>query len=412
MPTFGIVSTGFEPKTLADILADIQTVELQEISPSLDVQATALLGVVNGIVAQACDDLWQLGQALYNGMSPDNATGDQLASLSLLTGTARQNADNTQVLSCTVTLSAGFSALPGTMFAQVTGNDAAQFTNTETVTYAALSTGFAYPNFEAVDTGPVPCNAHTLEIAQPLTGWAAIDNPMPGELGSAIQNDADLRLARTSELATAGAATADAIRSDILTQLIVPFTTTNTTGCKVVVNDTDNDGGLSTAAPYYGVPPHSIEVIAQQNGATSVGTDPINDDQLLANLILSSKSAGIGTYGSYSKTAVDSQGNSQTIYFSRPVETPLSVALTVTKDPSLYPIGGDGAVSTAIVNFASETFNPGDDVYPIALAKAAFDVAGVLNISGVTVQGLSTVYTIDIRHNAVISAVTVTSVDP
>jgi len=90
LPTYGILSTGFNIKPLSAILADIQAVELSEISTALNIQADSIIGVLNGIVAQAAFDEWQALNALYNGMDPDQATDDQLTSLALITGTARE----------------------------------------------------------------------------------------------------------------------------------------------------------------------------------------------------------------------------------------------------------------------------------------------------------------------------------
>src|SRR5262249_40503415 len=125
----GITTTGFDVKTVDQILASFEAVELAQISTSLDMQPTALTGVLNGLVAQALSELWLLALSLYNGMNPDRATGDQQTSLALLTGTLRRKASPTEVLAVNVVVGAGFIAQPRTMIASINGNPTAQFTN-------------------------------------------------------------------------------------------------------------------------------------------------------------------------------------------------------------------------------------------------------------------------------------------
>ena len=164
-------------KPMAQILADINTAHLQGISSSLDVQETALMGKINSIHTAQLAELWQLAAALYNGMDPDNASGDQLASLGAITGTIRLPATSTLV-SCNVVVAAGFVAQPGTMFATVSGNALNLFYNLTIVDNSASGTASTIAvYFFCQDTGPVTAPAGALTvIAQPITGWTSITN--------------------------------------------------------------------------------------------------------------------------------------------------------------------------------------------------------------------------------------------
>lgn len=353
----GLSATGFTPKLLAEILADMETVELAEISASLDLQPTALMGVLNGIIAQQLADLWLLATALYNGMDPDQATGDQLASLALLTGTPREAATKTQV-DVTANVDAGFSALPGTMFASVVGNPVAQFTNKETV--ASGGGGNVTTAWEAVNAGAVQCLAGTLTvIAVPLAGWNTVTNAADGVIGSPIETDSSLRTRRVQELQGAGSTTAAAIYSDVLLLMQPPTTTSATVGVTVLYNDTD-------ATDANGLPPHSIEVIADQPGATA------DDDTALCELILDDKAAGIETYGTDSTVVVDSQGNSQTVYFSRPTDVPIYIELTVVTDPNTFPLDGSTQIKEAIAAYGAAAWQPGSTVYALHTRAQCF----------------------------------------
>ncbi len=402
---YGLLSTGFAPKPLTAIIADIEAAETSGISASLNLLAPEPIGVLNGIVGAALDELWQLAAALYNGMSPDTAVDDQLTSLALITGTMRLAATKTQVLACDVTTSAGFAgAAIGEMFASVVSNPAAQFTNKAAVP-AGVNTLYDV-DFEAVVAGPTQCLAGTLTvIAQPLSGWTSITNPSDGVVGSEIETNADLRLRRTAELAAAGSTTAFAIKSDVLAQMVPPGTTINgvflpvtvtTTSCTVLYNDTE----LTDAN---GLPPHSIEVIARAVGATE------DDDIALATLILADKAAGITTFGTDFEEITDSQGNVENVYFTRPADTTLTVTITVVVDALTY--AGDADVKTALANYATAVYQPGVDVVFDALRASVFPspfsslvgVAGVLDVTAFTVNGGTMDIAIDIRHVATLS---------
>lgn len=351
----GLTPTGFEVKTIDQILADMEAIELVQVSPSLNIQPPDIVGVMNGMVAQMASDLWLLGLALYSGMDPDLASDDQLTGLSEITGTERLAPAQTQAPHCTVSIAPSFvTAAPETMFAAVSGNPAAVFTNKEAVAYPG---GGGNQNvtvdFQAVLAGPTQCLTGTLTVmSQPLTGWNSITNPNPSVIGFNVESDPDLRVRRRQELSSNGGGTPGAIKSAVLTQLVTPTTTSNTIGCTVLFNDTD-------AVDVNGLPPHSIEVIANQPTPTS------GDDQALVNLIFEEKAAGINTYSgnATSKVATDSEGNTETIFYTRPTSVPIYIAITVqtTGAAAFIAAGGVAAVQAALANYANGVNgNPGE----------------------------------------------------
>lgn len=390
--SYGVTSSGFNRKPLSQILSDMETMELQGISASLDVQATALVGVLNGIMGGAIDELWGLGLALYSGMDPDAAADDQLTSLSLLTGAKREAASDTVVVGCTVNVNTGFSQAPGTMFAYPVGNPSALFTNKTTVANSSGVPANETVDFVAVTPGPTPVNSSSLTvIATPISGWNSITNPTAGVTGQPIESDSALRARREAELSAAGTTSAAAIQGAVLKTLQTPTTSVNTLACTVLWNDTD-------ATDANGLPPHSIEVIAYQPGATSA------DDQALVDLILSNKAAGIGTNGTSSKTSTDSQGTTETINYTRPAATTVNVTITVFTDPRVFPSNGATLIQNAITAFANSTWQPGVSVYAEHVKAQAFTVPGVLDVTAFTPSNTA----IDVRHVAVIGTIGVT----
>jgi hypothetical protein len=411
----GLTPTGFVVKTLPEIIDDINAAELALISPSLDVQPTAIIGIVNGIYAAAIYDLWLLVGAMYNGMDADQAVGDQLDGLALLTGTLRQPATATVVEGVQVVVAAGFSALAGTMYASVTGNTANLFFNLEDVNNPSGIPATITIDFLCQDTGPVQALANTLTvIAQPLSGWTSITNPDDGFVGQPIQNDSQLRATREEELSSAGNSTADAIASAVLLKM-QPSALLPTTAATLSVTVLNNDTEVTDAN---GVPPHSIEVIARAEGATS------GDDQLLCNLIQLEKAAGDGTYSGNNtyKLVTDSQGNVNKIYYTRPTDVALAVVVTVVVDEGLWPgdVAGKAAIALAMANYAEgnpatgelAAYKPGTTVYYKRLADQAFQVPGVVDWTSMTVNGFAANLFVDVRHVATLSTggVTITVV--
>jgi hypothetical protein len=413
-PPWGLTATGFNTKPLANILSDVEAKELSGISASLDLQAPEPIGVLNGAFGAEVAALWELGAALYNGMDPDQATGDQETSLALITGTERLAATKTQVLGVTVNLNAGIT-LPAGSQASIVGNPEAIFVSKVDVTNSGGSPANKTVNFEALNAGPTQCLSGTLTvIAVPVSGWNSVTNPNDGTVGSNIETDPDLRLRRNLELSAAGATTAAAIRGEVLKFMVVPTTTTDTLNCAVLYNDTD----LTDAN---GLPPHSIEVIAYQPGNTS------DDDVALATLILNAKAAGIGTYsgnGTY-KDVIDSQGNTERVYYTRPTTTTIYVDITaLTTNPALVAAS---SIKEALVNYAEGTngnpgeYAPGIDVIANALKAqvftspndAAVGVPGVIDVTAFTLGtspspvGTANI-SIDIRHIATLSTGNIT----
>lgn len=371
---WGLLTSGFNVKMLPDILKDMEATETSLISSNLDVQATDPIGVMNGIMAQAIFELWQLAGALYAGMDPDIAANDQLTGLALISGTPRLPASPTTVVGCVVNVNAGFNQAIGTMFASIAGsNNTLQFTNKQAVVSAGG--GNVTVDFEAVVAGPTQCLAGTLTvIAQAISGWNTVTNATEGITGTPIEPDALLRARRVVDISAPGTATAQAIQSDVMQTLQYPVTTTETTSCVVIFNDTD-------VTDSNGLPPHSIEVVAEQQGSTSA------DDQLLANLIFADKAAGIQTHGTSSKTCTDSQGNTEVIYFSRPVAVRLYCYITVQVSTAYTGGSAQGAntIAAAMATFGLANYTPGATVYAEHLKAEAF-VTGVLDILSFTID--------------------------
>jgi len=206
------------------------------------------------------------------------------------------------------------------------------------------------------DTGPIAAPAGSLtEIETPVSGLTSFTNENDAELGRDIETDQEAKLRRVQELQIAGAATPDAIRSDLLS-------VDNVTAVVVFENDTD-------ITDLDGRPPHSIDVVVQGG-----------DEQDIAETLWDTRSAGIETIGDITKTIVDSQGFNQTVKFSRPVEVDIYITINVTTN-SQYPTNGDDLIKQAIINNYESTLNVGDNLIVFgsepSLACSFLDVPGI-----------------------------------
>lgn len=356
--TFGLLPTGFVPKQLVDIQGEINAELLAKISQALNLSETALMGVFVGIFAEREANVWQLAQAVYNAMDPDQAENFSLDALSALTGTLRDAATRSLITGALLGLDAA-TTVPAGSIAAVDGNPAARFRLVADVT---STTAGDYPgDFEGEDTGPTVANAGTLTvIATPVTGWNSVTNPADAALGADIETDTHLRQKRENELAAAGTSTADAIRADLLE-------VEGIASCTVFLND-------GNTTDVNGLPPHSVEVLIY---------DPLPvSNTVIAQAIWDAKAAGIETYSAAltSGTATDSEGVDHTMFFTRVTIKDVYLIIDIEVTGS-YPVSGDTAVAAAVALYGDETYQAGDDVILSALYPSVFSVTGVKRIA-------------------------------
>ena len=447
MADYGLLTDGFAPKTLPVIHEGLQAAVRAVYGASFNVGDRSIAGQFIGILAEALALVWEMGEAVNSSQDSDKATGAGLDAICALTGTFREaasfsivsltltgtNTTNVPQLSQTRTASTQdvFETLASATIALATawaattayvvgdrrrngvtqriyrcitagtsagsgGPTTTAFDITDgTVHWRYLGDGEGYIDVDALatKTGPiVAISGDIIQIVSAISGWAGVINILDATPGRDEATDAELRVARETELAGAGTSPADAIRADIVK--LDGVTTT-----RVFVNNTD-----STDAD--GMPPHSVEVLVQ--GGTS---------QDIFDQLFNSVAAGIATYGNQTGTVTDSQGSSHTVKFSRPVEVPIYADVFVTKESATYE--GDTAVKTAIAELDEGDDAVGRDAVSSRISAAVFaDVTGVLDVTLVEIgtapnPTTSTTIAISTRQLATYdtSRVTVTAVN-
>lgn len=359
---YGVVATGFNRKTVAEILADIKARQLATISSSLDLSTVTPWGQNNGIFADELGAAWEALEVCYHAFDPDQAEDFLLTSLSKLTGTDRRAASYSGVtLLCD--LDASVQLISGTHFAAVDGNPESLWTPAED--YTAATGGTQDVRFRSENTGAISANESTITVIHTsVAGWHSVTNTEDADEGRESDTDATLRQRREEQLTAVGSATVNAIESDILEVDAVSSVT-------VVENDSD--------ATVDGVPPHFIHAIVFDGE----GIDADNDD--IAQAIWDSKPAGIGTTGSTGGVAEDEDGVTHAVLFSRPDQVPVYIAATVTKGPSYDDLGGATGLKTYLVEQLKAVHEVGQDVqYRLADSLALYHGGlrtGVLAVS-------------------------------
>jgi NTP pyrophosphatase (non-canonical NTP hydrolase) len=215
--------------------------------------------------------------------------------------------------------------------------------------------------YSAVETGAIPALIGDINIiVTPRSGLDEVYNSVDGVMGRAVESDAELRIRATQSLELGGAATVEAIRSRLLQEIEEAL--------HVLVFENITDATVDNR------PPHSFEVVV----------DIADDEDLkqeVADVIWAVKPAGVASYGSSSKTVVDSQGYNHIIYFSRPTRVPIYVIVNYTRyDEETFPLDGEDTIENKVLEYGI-SLGIGVDVIPQRFFGGIFEnVPGIENL--------------------------------
>lgn len=355
----GITAEGFVAKTIEEIKAELETDQLTTISPSLVLASDQPIGQLNAASSKIAAEIWELLAIAYNAFDRDSAEGRLLDNVGAITGTPREAARKSLV-TCTVNLGSSFTQVAGAMMCHVSGQETLKFTNRDTVT--STTSGNYSAVFESVDYGPVNANAGTLTvITNPVTGWNSVTNALDAVPGALQETDADYRQRQQDELTSVGSSTVDAIRADLLQvdNVLQAFCFENVS----LVTDAD------------GVPGKAIECVIYDGAA------PIAVDTEIAQAIWDSKPAGCETYGTTTANAVDAQGNTRPVKFSRAGIVNIYLEYDISIDAAKFPVDGTTQVKDAAVA-KGNALNLDNDVIALVMRSAVLTpvVTGVVDV--------------------------------
>ena len=350
MASFGVLPSGFVRKLFQDIKSEIEQEQIDTISGGLNHSTASVLTRINAPVADHMAELWELANAVYNGLDPAAASGQALDALAAITGVTRLDATFSTVdLEFTATAAI---VVPAGTIVSATGQPDVRFATDAPLNFGGP--GVQTVSATATVTGPIDAGVNTLTVLEnPISQISGVTNLAKPNLGRNLETDTELRQRRAEVLATPGGSTVAAIRA-ALQQV------DGVSEAVVFENVTD----FTDAA---GVPPHAIEAVVE--GGL---------DDAIAQAIFDKNPAGTETHTGTGDmgTAIDSEGAGRMIKFSRPAFTQIYVTINVTVSPEY---AGNLAVQEAVRDYVLG-LGFGDDVITSQLCVPVFGVGGVTDI--------------------------------
>jgi uncharacterized phage protein gp47/JayE len=354
-----IVSTGYETRTLAEIVEAVQDELRARISDKLDLSERTALG---NIVQIFCDHLSQVEQVAseaYAAFDVDAASDDRLVALGLLIGVPRRGATK-GLVTATVNLQASKSYAAGDLVAHVQDEADNRWVNRDAV--VSTTAGNYSAVFEAETAGAqgvAPAGTLTV-LAQPVDGWNTITNALDATEGTDIEAIEDLRLRMQLAVSSGGSRTRGAIRAKLvqLEGVIAAEVFENTTS----VTDAN------------GLPPHSIRASIWD------GSPAAADDDAIAQVIFDHKAEGIVSDGGESGTAQDEVLGPVTVNFSRATNSVATIAVAIESAAGVAITDVEDAIIAAMPQLVGEAL-----VYN-KIAAAVFKVPGVDDWTTLTIN--------------------------
>ena len=348
----GLRPSGWAPRTLADEIQCLKDEIWKDVDPALDLGDGTPFGQLIAIFAGKLQSLNDLGQAVYDGIDPNNASGNLLVNLCALSGTRPQVATHSTVVG-TLTLGPSTTVHAGAV-AAVAGDPTNTWVLTSDAVNPETSTQPVNGLFQSTLPGIFRAGATTLTVIQtPTIGWTAVSNASDSVDGLAADDDPSLRAKRVKELSGEGTSNVDAIRARILElpDIKQAFVFQNKTPVGPDAN---------------GLPGKSLRGIYWD------GAGAPQDTAVLAQLIWDNKPAGIQAFGNLTFEAHDSTGAEQDVQFDRADEKPLYLTLTTTPAPN-KTIGAPerALIREALRDWAVANLNLGVDVIALPLRTAA-----------------------------------------
>ena len=327
---FQLTPTGPTAPQASDIVASLQASAQGSLGADLDLDSSAKITQLLGVVAAAVNDANQQAIALANSFSPVYAQGVPLRSLVKINGLTTQASTNS---TCTVTIvGVAGTVLPNNQAQDQAGN------------LWSIPAGTVIPPSGSINVtatcltaGAITAPINTITTPyNPVPGWQTVTNPGIATIGLTAETDASLR-GRQAESTSIAALT--------------PLET--------ILANVANIPGVGRAAIYEnptsstytnGVPSHSISVIAEGGNIATI-----------AQIIEAYKSPGTGTYGTTTQTVLDPAGLSVTINFFELTDVPVFGVVTIT------PLAGYVATTGVLIAQAVAAFiqalNIGETAY-------------------------------------------------
>ncbi len=335
----GSSDNGYTPRQLADFQTAINAAHALIVDPKTgqipfqNNTDDTILQQVTAIICkaiQACDNAaaW-----LALMRDPATSTGALLSALVQLNGIIRKAGAPT-VISMRLIGDAGTLVPAGSLIAEANGTRSYE-TYTDTVLDA---TGMGDVYAVATETGPYVPGAGTVVVVQtPIPGWSEATNL--GLITQGTETESDAALRRRQQIST----NATSYRQIEAIEAAV-YNVDGVTFARTFQNrtlETDDRG----------IPGKTVAVVA-------VG----GDEYGICEAISMRSPLGVGFWGNVSRSFTNSWGEVTMVRFSRPVEIPIwvKITLSIINDERIEVFPGNGLelIKEAIVNFAETGHTP------------------------------------------------------
>lgn len=450
----GLDSTGFTTKVLSEVISDLEGYEKEFIDSNISTESDEVLGQLNTTIGTPLQSQYDLGQAVYDAFNPLTAEGvslDNLAALisitriagaasttefQLLTGTEgasitqgsiienpingdRFTMDSTTVLSLSSCVSATYTVkqvlntteytltINGNVVTYTSDADAtaaeivaglkayndvtytsATWTLTvdgatdeltiatsdssdisiSSITYISADSVSDYASASSVEiSGVVAPSESVTGIITTTSGWVSTSNTASYIVGRETETDTELRARLLVSQQASSKGTLEAIIDSLNN---VAGVSSATVAENVTMVDNTGSGGL---------PPKSFEAVVQGGLDGDIGL-----------AIWEAKPAGIESYGDTPEVIVDSEGENQTVYFTRPTifETEWTITWETAPGAST-PLDVETTIQTAVVSYV-DSLGVGVDVIPSAVYPLIYDALAGIIVTLIEVRELST----------------------
>lgn len=363
-----INADGFTRDRFQDVREEVAE-QWSESFPTADVGKQSVPGRIISIQSSLKDDANAKAEFILNAFNPYGAIGVQLSNLAPLMNKRRLMAVKSQVTQ-TFTADANGATIPSGTIVSSAINTAVKFQTTADLVLLPQQSGIVL--MESIEAVAIQPNAGELSVMNTsVFGVASTTNLTRATAGRARETDGQLRF-RMLATSAAAVGTPEGI-----------FTAISDVDSVTYVSVQENPTDVKDAN---GLPPHSVMPIVEGGDVTQV-----------ANAILRSVAAGINLASpldvpgaTFVTTSVINPANQQpkTIYFVRPSDVIVNIAMNITSNPSL-PSDWQAQVKAAVVNFLA-SWDVGKRLYASRLYSAVNSAIDA-DINSITINGADSI---------------------
>lgn len=355
---------GYIRPTYDDLLADRITLAKELFGEDIDTSNASALGKFIRLSVQDLADAYEAQEILYYGRFPNTATGHNLDRLLPFAGITRNpptRAEHEIQFTGTANHEIPVGFLVGT-----TGAETFYLVNPVTTDRNGVGVGIVQCT-ELGTSGNVKLGDIT-EIINPDVDVLEIKHTDIITVAEDEETDVDLRKRFAIAVEGSGSGTAASIIGAVMR-------VNGVKSCLLIAN--------TDSVEVDGRPPNSFEVYVHA---------PETVNQEVGEAIFSRKSLGIKAVGDTTVTVRDITGQEQHISFSHVAEVKIGIKLTVHKDTH-WELDGEAQIKTALVSYI-ESLGAGEDVIYAGLYKHIFSIAGVKDVTSLTVSAGGSAYSV------------------